>query len=84
MTRGLASMGEFAGALSYPVLLLCVVGLIKTATRISIPLYLASISGAAVVYNVFAGGDAWEWGSHANRFQLPIVPIVSQRPASAS
>lgn len=76
ITRGFSSSVAFAGSLSYPVLLLCVFALIKLGTRTGASLYLMSITSVAIAYNVLTGGDAWEWGAHANRFQLPIVPVV--------
>ena len=31
---------------------------------------------AALAYNLYAGGDAWEWGPVANRFVLPAATLL--------
>jgi hypothetical protein len=82
--RGLASTAAFFASFS-PVLVILAsavfAGLVD-APRL-LKAYLFSLVAADCLYNVYTGGDAWEWGALANRFQLPVVPVLMLIVAAA-
>ncbi|MCP4035528.1 MAG: hypothetical protein GY733_01215, partial [bacterium] len=73
---GLASNHAFALSFSYLLLACAAAILIVRRVEPAMACFLLALVSTALLYNLYAGGDAWEWGAHANRFQLPVVPIA--------